>query len=255
MKKIILSLMTASMLLVGCGKSNKDDSSSNNTTTEELGTILIDPGHGAKNKSGIIDNGATSPDGEYIEGEINYKAAKYLGAYLETKGVTVVYTREEVSDLEETEYTNDAGVAQYNDLRARAEMGPSVNADYFVSLHCDNIVGSGQKSGYHIYYHKDYIDSKELATSIHSALKDAGYKPQSEELATDATGGEYRVIRLNQVPAILIEMGFLNGSDIDYLTDDEKLEAFIKVVGDGIVSKMKAGKSDPDAKFTIQPDI
>ena len=44
---------------------------------------------------------------------------------------------------------------------------------------------------------------------------------------------------LNGSPAILIELGYIKGEDLDYLTDNLRLNKMMQTIGDSIIDQMK----------------
>ncbi|SFJ17657.1 N-acetylmuramoyl-L-alanine amidase [Halobacillus dabanensis] len=144
-------------------------------------TILIDAGHGGR------DPGAVGRSGSY-EKSLTLDTAFLLKKELENKGAKVLMTRKDDT---------------YISLSIRSYQSKRSNADAFVSLHYNsapsNIVANGLNSYY--YHSKD----KTLATSIHNSmvnhtgLKDRGTKK-----------GNFHVIRENNKPAVLLELGFIS---------------------------------------------
>ncbi|WP_052948669.1 N-acetylmuramoyl-L-alanine amidase [Mesobacillus campisalis] len=142
-------------------------------------TIVIDPGHGG------VDGGASGR--LYVEKRLTLNAAVELGSLLQKAGAKVIYTRS--SDL-------------YVSLNQRVAISNQSNAHAFISIHYNSC--SGVCSGIETFYYNMAKDSA-MARSIQSNLV------KSTQLRDRGTKyGTYQVIRNNQRPAALVELGFLS---------------------------------------------
>lgn len=162
---------------------NKESSPATSPSNHTLSgkTIMIDAGHGGR------DPGAVGRSGSY-EKTLTLDTAFLLKRELENRGAKVLMTRK-----------NDT----YISLSIRSYQSKRSNADAFISLHYNsapsNLVANGINSYY--YHSKD----KNLATSIqksmvtHTGLRDRGTKK-----------GNFHVIRENNKPAVLLELGFIS---------------------------------------------
>ncbi len=162
-------------------------------------TIMLDPGHGG------IDSGASccvSSSGMSLEKYINLSIATKVGELLQAEGATVVMTR-----------SNDSWVC-YTD---RNNAVRNRNPDMFISIHCD---GSESASAYgtSAYYYRAY--SQPLAKAVHesivSAYKNTVYAEKTSEFRSKVSRGAdyyaFRVLRVEECPAILIEYGFVTNT-------------------------------------------
>ena len=145
-------------------------------------TIVIDPGHGGN------DTGALSTSGKY-EKTYTLQMAKAVGAKLEAAGAKVVYTR---------------STDTYVDLAPRPVVAKKVHADAFISFHFDSTPNANTASGFTSYYYNASKD-KALATNLNKAL--------GSNLSLTNRGvafGNYEVLRDNDQPSVLLEMGYIN---------------------------------------------
>lgn len=191
-------------------------------------TIILDPGHGGN------DNGALAIDGRTQEEDINLEYSKDLQQKLELMGATVILSRD--SDV-------------YVELDERADLSDEHNADIFLSIHA-NSVNNPSVSGSELFYNttpcdtseewcdegeqNDYPEkSEDLARSIWSEIKGVfGESPRGLDGTT-----HYRVNRMNTVPSVLIEIGFLsNWSDLSAIQDEAHKEEFVKNTANGVVN-------------------
>lgn len=162
---------------------NKESSPTTSPSNHTLKgkTIMIDAGHGGR------DPGAVGRSGSY-EKTLTLDTTFLVKKELERRGAKVLMTRKDDT---------------YISLSIRSYHSKRSNADAFISLHYNsapsNIIASGLNSYY--YHSKD----KKLATSIqksmvdHTGLRDRGTKK-----------GNFHVIRENNKPAVLLELGFMS---------------------------------------------
>ena len=156
--------------------------------------ICIDPGH-----SGLIEPGACA--GGCREADIVMGICRIIAQLLKKRGHVVTLTR--TGDIED------------DGLTWRAEKAEEVDADIFVSIHC-NSAGNLQAHGTETWYYSTSNAGKALARCIQKAVVaaadtiDRGIKP---------TIG-FTVLRKTPCPAVLVELAFIsNTEDRKELTD------------------------------------
>lgn len=175
--------------------------------------VVIDAGHGGS------DGGTVS--GEVIEKDINLSVAMKLKAILEDNNIEVVLTRssdEDISLAQRTSFANES------------------NADFFISLHCNYYEDDAQIAGLECYYSSpEAKESKAYAESIINAVS------LSDDIkARNAQTESYYVLRNTQMPAVLVEMGFLsNFSERQKLLSDDYQEILSQKIAEGIFNEMK----------------
>lgn len=168
-------------------------------------TIVIDPGHGG------TDPGAVSPD--YYEKQIAMETAQRLANHLQSLGTTVVLTR-----------TADVDVS----LESRAALSNQHQADAFISIHYDSSDIANEKSGTSTYYY-DAAD-KELAEHINPYL--AEYGPLNN---LGIHYGDFQVLRDNNQPSVLLELGFLNNDhDRRIMNTDDYQNIMVEAITQGL---------------------
>lgn len=179
--------------------------------------IVIDPGHGG-------DDFGTHSNSKprYQEKSLNLTTSMQLKGYLEQLGYQTIMTRK-----------NDVFI----ELSKRAEFANEKKPTLFVSVHY-NSAPSRDAEGVEVYYYqhdenkKRVSDSKKLAQSV---LKHV--LGQTQAKSRGVKHGNFAVIRETQMPAILIEGGFL--------TNDEEMAkiknpAYIKQLAWGIAKGIDA---------------
>ncbi|MEH2094184.1 N-acetylmuramoyl-L-alanine amidase [Nostoc sp.] len=146
--------------------------------------IIIDPGHGGKDAGAIGLHGLQEKD-------IILRIGKKVASLLEQNGIKVIMTRD-------ADY--------FIDLAPRVVMAEHVHADLFVSIHANSIDNNPSANGLETYH---YDRGYRLAQVVHKSilqgiptLKDRGVKR-----------ARFYVLRKSSMPAILIETGFVTGSE------------------------------------------
>ena len=163
-------------------------------------TIMLDPGHGG------IDGGATcavTSTGFGVEKHINLSIATKVKELLEAEGADVLMTR-----------TTDKWVC-YADRNANVR---NKTPDMFISIHCD-ASETASAMGTSAYYYRAY--SQPLAKAIHEKLvkayKTEIYKDSEQSVKDKVSRGAnfyaFRVARVEECPAILIEYGFVTNTE------------------------------------------
>ena len=170
--------------------------------------IILDAGHGGK------DPGANN--GDAIEKEITLEIAKMTREILEDSGYKVKMIREEDSFVE---------------LTKRPEIANRRNARIFVSIHC-NSSEDGEGKGIETFYTEQKGESdQKLAELIH---KEMVKHTEAEDRGVKTA--DYTVLVRTEMPAVLIETGFLtNFAECEALTDAEYQKIVAKGIAEGII--------------------
>ncbi|MFW6263692.1 MAG: N-acetylmuramoyl-L-alanine amidase family protein, partial [Thermotogota bacterium] len=176
--------------------------------------VVIDPGHGG------FDPGAISPGG-FQEKDGVLQISKFLAKKLQDKGYEVFLTR-----------TRD----NYIELMERGRFANQKNADLFISVHLNSLDNSSVE-GVEIYYYdfseysykirlerlygassltEDLIQKK-VFNKIDSTLKSEEYAQIMSEVFVSegfkmhkTVSQDFAVVAYSEMPAILIECGFLS---------------------------------------------
>lgn len=155
-------------------------------------TIVIDPGHGG------YDSGCTNASAK--EKDITLAIGLGLKTVLEAAGVNVVMTREDDSA--------PGGLPDKNhELEARCQIARDANADLFLSIH----VNAGGGNGAELYVYQDGGSIHGIASGIIANVGNVmGYHGEPIK-----DGSMFYVIRNTPCPAMLLEVGFIDSSDLD----------------------------------------
>ncbi|MGN0507042.1 MAG: N-acetylmuramoyl-L-alanine amidase [Lachnospiraceae bacterium] len=167
--------------------------------------VVIDAGHGGH------DPGAGGDNWRVKEAAVNLKLLLYLKEYLDADGTIQAY------------YTRTENV--YPTLPERVELANGVEADLFISFHCNSTVQS-KSNGTEIMYNAEQgvgeaFNSKEFAKLCLKAL--------TEALGTKSGGivkrPDLHIVRRAEMPVVLVETAYLsNPNDLEILKDEEKLK-------------------------------
>ena len=163
--------------------------------------IVVDAGHGG------WDPGMVS--GKIDEKDVNLSIAKKLQVFLEQAGATVIVTRIDDSGLSK----NKSG-----DMYVRRTIANSSHADIFVSIH-QNSFNNESVKGAQAFYFNESDNSLKLATCVQERLKEF-VDPSNKFKAK--SNSNYYVLKQTEMPAVLVECGFLtNYNERQKLTNEE----------------------------------
>lgn len=160
--------------------------------------IVIDPGHGG------TDPGAISSINNMKESEVVLDMSLKLNQLLAETGFRTYMTR--VDNL-----NNNSKLS----LQDRSDIANALEADLFISVHANSFTSSSV-NGIETYYEPNDMASKKLAEIFQSQLiNDLNMNNRG------AKSANYFVLRNTNMPAVLVESGFLsNPSDAAKLASD-----------------------------------
>ncbi len=169
--------------------------------------IVLDAGHGGR------DQGTSA--GEVIEKDVNLEVVKKLAELLADDKITVAFTRED-----------DTKVG----LEERASFANESEADLFVSLHCNYCEDDAGVQGLECYYREDSEDGKVFAEKIVEAVgSDEGITNRGTRTAN------FRVLTKTQMPAVLVEMGYLsNGQERGKMVEEDYQKMLAEKIAQGV---------------------
>ncbi len=169
-------------------------------------TVVIDAGHGG-------DDEGTAYDG-VKEKEVVLDIALALKEELEERGFSVLLTR-----TDDTLYS----------LLERAEIANQAKADLFLSIHVDYYEDDAAINGLTCHYMQGSAEGTQLASVMEETIRALGITDVRESI-----GSDFSVLRNTEMPALLIETGFLsNGGDREKLSQREYRRELAKAIADG----------------------
>lgn len=161
-------------------------------------TIVLDAGHGG------YDGGVTGLKSNVKESTINLELVKLLKGYLESDGYNVVLTRSKDEALGDT---------KRSDMKERIKIINSSRCKIMVSIHV-NFYPSKYRRGIQTFFNKK--EDEELARSLQESLNDSLNKPTINRNFS-ALWGDYYILANSNVPATIVETGFLSNSEDEEL--------------------------------------
>ena len=167
--------------------------------------IVIDPGHGG------ADPGAMR--GGICEKDINLAIAKKLKKYLIKQGFRVIMTRE-----------TDKGVSLWRRVYLVNKEKPAL----FISIHA-NTSPDNRLRGSEVYYYTP--KSRDFAIRMHGSFYHNSLITRDKSIFR----ARYYVIRFTNVPAILVEVGYMSNYEEKFdLLDDNRQTKITKAIAKGI---------------------
>ncbi len=176
-------------------------------------TVVIDAGHGGR------DGGASADDDGTLEKHLNLSVAKKIRAILDTMDIRTVMTREDDIELA----SPDSPHKKADDLSNRAKIAESQENAIFVSIHMNKFPVEKYR-GLQVYYSPNHPQSLTLAEQIRADVRNAF--PEMPDRKVTAAKEIYLMERL-QIPAILVECGFLSNYEEKELLKTEAYQTKI----------------------------
>lgn len=179
--------------------------------------VVLDAGHGGK------DPGAGAENYRVAEADITLKLLLYLKELLEANtDIQVFCTR-----------TEDV----YPTLQERADLALGLEADLFISWHC-NASESKKRNGTEMIFNAE--QGKE------AAFNSRDFAELCQEKLTEALGTrdgglsnrqDLHIVRRATMPVVLIETAYLsNAKDLAILKDEEKLKAAAQAIYEAVLT-------------------
>ena len=168
--------------------------------------VVLDAGHGGANP-GATYNGRQEKDDALA-------LVLAIGHILEANGVDVYYTR--TSDIYESPYQ-------------KAMEANNIGADYFVSIHRNSSPYPNQYTGIESLVYNLYSEAARLAYNINAQLEQIGFVNHGVNERPNLI-----VLNSTQMPAVLVEVGFIN-TDADNQLFDERFDDIAQAIADGIL--------------------
>lgn len=173
-------------------------------------SIMLDAGHGGRDP-GAVYNGRQEKDDVL-------KLVIAIGEILQNSEIDVEYTR--TTDIYETPFqkateANEAGV------------------DFFISIHRNSSPLANQYMGVESLIYNLSGIKYEMAENINAQLETVGFKDLGVKARPNLV-----VLRRTKMPAILVEVGFIN-SDSDNTIFDKNFNDIAQAIADGILDTLE----------------
>lgn len=192
--------------------------------------IVIDPGHGDP------DGGAAGSKTGVLEKDLNLSISRLLAEELTKSGEEILMTRSDDRGLYPDE-TATVRAKKQADLQKRVSLANAEGTLCLVSIHMNHFTDS-KYSGPQIFYPAGSAESQRLAEAIRlSILRDIGPHCTRE---TKPSRDLY-LLREAQVPAVIVECGFLSNPEEESLLQDTVYQsALATAIANGIKSFKKS---------------
>lgn len=204
---------------------------------EPMYTVFIDPGHGGR------DGGAIGASGQ-LEKDFTLQLSLLVKALLdEEPDIAVHMTR-----------NDDTFISSLD--RERINLANELDADVFISIH-GNTFSDPSVSGTETFYNED--DSYLLAMTLHrEVVKATGFRDRG------VRSEDYYVLRETQMPAALIEVGYLTNEEEERALWSDEVQADVAAA---IVTGLKrylgveqgegegAGQDQGDGEGDLQTEV
>lgn len=185
--------------------------------------VILDAGHGG------YDNGAQYNGRR--EKDDNLRLTLAVGEILSRNGIPVSYTRQ-----------NDI----YQSPSEKARIGNASGADYFISFHRNSSPNANQYQGVETLVFDDNGIKAEMARNVNEQLENVGFRNIGVNERPNLT-----VLHRTNIPAILIEAGFLN-SDQDNQLFDTRFSDIAQAIADGIMETVGSGQQTLSGIYRVQ---
>lgn len=175
-----------------------------------MALVVIDAGHGGANPGASYRGRQEKDDALAL--------ALAVGDILERNGIEVYYTR--TTDVYESPFQ-------------KAMEGNAVGADYFVSIHRNSSPYPNQYTGVETLVYNRYGEAARLAANINEQLEMVGFVNQGVNERPNLV-----VLNRTNMPAVLVEVGFIN-TDADNQLLDDRFYDVAQAIADGIIETLR----------------
>lgn len=187
-----------------------------------MAIVSIDAGHGG------MDSGATYQGRE--EKDDTLRLAMAVGNILENNGLTVSYTR--TGDIYETPFK-------------KAQDANAAGADLFISIHRNSGTTPNTYNGVQGLVFRDGGIRTQLAKNINANLASLGFQDLGIEERPNLV-----VLRRTNMPAVLLEIGFIN-NDKDNQIFDNRFNEIAQAIADGILDTLRENRIVTSSEVTM----
>ena len=196
--------------------------SAEHTYDTNIPVLIIDPGHGGE------DGGAVSADGT-IESHINLTISLITSDLARLLGWEVYMTRQEDISIHDSS-AKTLREKKVSDLNNRAKLCNSIENGILVSIHQNSMPSAKHVRGAQVFYNQ-ISESAELAQTaqeIFNKTINCDHKKSAKPI-----GDSSYLMKSVQIPAILVECGFLsNDSETQLLKSPEyQLKIALCIIG------------------------
>ena len=197
-------------------------------------TIVVDPGHDGTTL------GAVYPDANGVdiyEKDLTLSISNKLAAVLTQAGYNVVLTR-----------TGETA----GDLYQRSELANSLDADLFVSIHCNAAPTVPTFQGLYTYHYPSSTRGEAFAQCVQDAAIAA-----TGAIDRGISSANFVVLRETYMPAVLVECGFMtNVDELTLLCDESYQQKLADGIAQGVtdyLTSLEAAQAQAALQETAAP--
>lgn len=193
-----------------------------------MATVMIDAGHGGYDKGASFNN--------RLEKDDTLNLALAVGNILENQGVDVLYTR-----------TTD----EYQSPNEKANIANRSDASYFISIHRNSSPVPDTYSGVQTLVYADQGIPALFAQNINQELEKVGFANLGTSVRPNLA-----VLRGTDMPAALVEVGFIN-TEQDNTLFDLKFPEIAQAIANGILQTIQgAGVETTEVeRYTVEVGV
>lgn len=186
-------------------------------------SIMLDAGHGGVEPGAIYN--------ERREKDDTLKLVLALGEILQNNGIDVSYTR--TTDVYETPFE-------------KAMEANRAGVDFFISIHRNSYPTDNQVSGVESLVYDLNGIKYEMAQEINEQLEAIGFVNLGVKARPNLI-----VLKRTQMPAVLVEVGFIN-SNTDNLLFDENFYDIAQAIAAGILDTLESAGVIEENEYHVQ---
>lgn len=174
-------------------------------------SMMLDAGHGGRDPGAVYQGRQEKDD--------NLSLVLAIGEILQENGVDVEYTR--TTDIYQTPYE-------------KAMIANRAEVDFFLSIHRNSYPTDNQVSGVESLVYDLSGLKYEMAQNINEQLETVGFVDLGVKARSNLV-----VLRRTQMPAVLVEVGFIN-SNTDNQLLDENFDAVTQAIARGVLDTLRS---------------
>lgn len=186
-------------------------------------SIMLDAGHGGARDPGAVYEGRQEKDD-------NLKLVLAIGEILSDRGIDVEYTR--TTDVYETPYE-------------KAMKANNAGVDFFVSIHRNSFPVDNEVEGVESLIYDLSGLKYEMAQNINEQLEGVGFVNLGVKARPNLV-----VLKRTRMPAVLVEVGFINSNTDNQLFDDN-FQDIAQAIADGILDTLESNGLIQGAKVPV----
>jgi len=187
-------------------------------------SIMLDAGHGGAKDPGAVYEGRQEKDD-------NLKLVLAIGEILSDRGLDVEYTR--TTDVYETPYE-------------KAMKANNAGVDLFVSIHRNSFPVDNEVEGVESLVYDLSGLKYEMAQNINEQLEGVGFVNLGVKARPNLV-----VLKRTKMPAVLVEVGFIN-SDTDNQLFDDNFQDIAQAIADGILDTLESNHEVESPGYEVQ---